>query len=305
MAPIIKIAIIQFMPKPLDLGHNFGLSTNYIRQAASLGAQIAVLPEYHLTSWCPDEKGFIEGCRESMGYLDKYRELASSLGINIVPGTICEVHPSGESGGDTKDVEIRNMTYFISGDGDGGIGEIVGRYQKKNLWHPERPHLTAGDVSSKHEGFEVEESLPKWEEDGKSIRVGLLICWDIIFPECFRELIMSESGVDIIIIPAFWLLNEDFGEVEEGRIKRAQEKERKMLEGLVWTRAYENCCTVCFVNACGGSMVAGAGVFESEPMGVGQEEEGCKIVEVDLEEDRRLEGRYKIREDLRKMRRGK
>jgi predicted amidohydrolase len=55
--------------------------------------------------------------------------------------------------------------------------------------HPERPHLS----SSQHD--------PHLVFDTPIGRVGMLICWDLAFPEAFRELIAQ--GAKIIIIPTF------------------------------------------------------------------------------------------------------
>lgn len=32
-------------------------------------------------------------------------------------------------------------------------------------------------------------------------KVGMLVCWDLAFPEAFREL--AKKGVDLVIIPTF------------------------------------------------------------------------------------------------------
>ncbi|KAK4135016.1 hypothetical protein BT67DRAFT_433810 [Trichocladium antarcticum] len=70
---------------------NLAKAESYIRQAASQGAHLAVLPEYHLTSWCPDHADFIAACAASAAHLPRYQALARDLHINIVPGTICHV----------------------------------------------------------------------------------------------------------------------------------------------------------------------------------------------------------------------
>ncbi|KAK4654940.1 hypothetical protein QC762_406110 [Podospora pseudocomata] len=300
MAPIYKIALIQFQPKDVSPSENFSLSASYIRKAASQGAQLAVLPEYHLTSWCPSHPDFLSSCVESCSYLSQYQSLAKELKIDIVPGTICEVHPSlsaeevtatSSTGKDEeRRVEVRNMAYFISG----LTGEVVGRYQKRNLWHPEREHLTAwGKEGGRHRGFDIPGlTFP----DGTPVRGGMLICWDMVFPEGFRELI--GDGVELVVIPSFWLVTEDFGEGDEGEKERARRGEEEFLRGVVVTRAFENTAAVVFVNAGGLSQVGLPGVGNQGGV-MGVETEEMMVVEVDLGRGRGLERRYKIREDMR------
>ncbi|KAJ9649729.1 hypothetical protein H2199_000508 [Coniosporium tulheliwenetii] len=180
MAPIHKVAVIQLYPKPLDPEFNFNKAATFIRSAAKQGAELAVLPEYHLTNWLPKDSKFINVCAQWETYLRKYQDLAKECNICIVPGSIGEYHP-GEKEYESK---LINVAYFID-----NKGEIIGKYVKKNLWHPEREHLT----SSGHDAHEV--------FDTPLGKVGMLICWDLAFPEAFRELI--SQGAKIIIIPTF------------------------------------------------------------------------------------------------------
>lgn len=103
-----------------------------------------------------------------------------------MPGTIVERHPS-PSPTRVQDAKVLyNTTYFIS-----PAGDILSTYRKKNIWHPERPYLTSSGVTGDpHTAF-----------DTPIGKVGLLICWDVAFPEAFRELI--RAGAEIIIVPTF------------------------------------------------------------------------------------------------------
>ena len=110
-------------------------------------------------------------------YLESYKSLAKELSICIVPGTIVENHPV-----DGKDV-FYNVAYFID-----NTGNIIGEYRKKNLWLPERDFLSAG--RQKNKVF-----------DTPIGKVGMLVCWDIAYPEAFRELV--SQGVQIVVAPTF------------------------------------------------------------------------------------------------------
>jgi predicted amidohydrolase len=224
----------------MQLEHNFDKAAKFIRSAAAQGAELAVLPEYHLTGWQPKEPGFVELCDQWETYLLKYCDLAKECGIcmafsslsnppnhpreickdahrppGIVPGTLVESHRSASTDAD----KLLNVAYFIS-----PTGAIVGKYIKKNLWGPERDHLT----SSTHDPHEV--------FDTPIGKVGLLICWDLAFPEAFRELIAN--GAKIIIVPTFWT-HRDCSEVGLGWNPGA---EGVFLDCIVTARAFENTC---------------------------------------------------------------
>ena len=219
-----KVALIQLHPKKLDPSHNYEKAAGFIRSASKDGANLAVLPEYFLANWVPESPSFIPICRQWKTYLEKFQTLARECNICIVPGTIVEAHKDSESG----EERLLNVAYFISND-----GKILGRYEKKNLWHPERPHLTSSTISP-HEVIETPIGP-----------AGLLICWDLAFPEAFRELIAA--GAKTIIIPTFWTLTDcsPYGLSVNPRA------EAVFLESTITARAYENTCAMVFVNAGG------------------------------------------------------
>ncbi len=180
---------------------------------------------------------------------------------------------------------LLNVSSFIS-----YTGEILGSYNKKNLWHPERPHLTSTGKDEEHTIIETPLGP-----------VGILVCWDLAFPEAFRALV--RQGAKIIIIPTFWMMTDCS---EEG-LKRNPDSEKLFLNSTLTARAFENTCCVIFVNAggpakggyCGLSQVtmpfvgAAKGSFDGS-------EEGMRVVEVDMEILEEAERNYKVREDIAK-----
>ncbi|KAI1434082.1 carbon-nitrogen hydrolase [Xylaria sp. CBS 124048] len=275
MSPNYKIALVQLHPKPLSPSQNYEKAESFIRDAASKGCHLAVLPEYHLTSWVPDEPGFKASCKESSAYLQKYQALAKELHICIVPGTIVE--PENDT--------LTNCAYFISSD-----GSIAGRYQKKNLWHPERRHLVSS-ADEPHKAF-----------DTPLGRVGLLICWDLAFPEAFRELI--DDGAQLICVPSFWTMRD----VSAEAYAMNPNGEELFLNNTVVARAFENTCAIVFVNAGGpaqrGEETNFAGLSQVGAPHLGSlgrqgRAEGMSVVELDMDVLRIAEENYKVRQDMR------
>ncbi|KAL7934750.1 carbon-nitrogen hydrolase [Trichoderma chlorosporum] len=293
MAPILKVALIQFQAKPLCVQENFDRAVTEIQAAASKGTHLVVLPEYHLTSWVPENPEFAAACAASTQYLQQYQKLARELNIHIVAGTIVEpvtAQPSNaiftslsEQGINTGDpvVELHNKTYFIAATS----GDILGTYQKKNLWHVERGVLTA-DRRTPHKAFDV--PLPGSRHP---VRVGMLICWDLAFPEALRQL--AADGAKIVIIPAYWHIKK----INQRLLDMNLDSESVFLDSVTVARAYENTCAVVFCNAWGHSQVAmpvlgSLGKLEAE-------KEGSITSEIDLDALEVAESHYKVREDIR------
>ncbi|KAF1831366.1 carbon-nitrogen hydrolase [Decorospora gaudefroyi] len=277
MSSIVKVSIIQLYPVPLEPEHNFNKAANFIRAAAAQGADLAVLPEYHLTGWKPNDASFLAAIEKCKPYLDKYRALAKECKICIVPGTIIESHKESPK----EEDKLLNTCYFID-----HAGHLTGKYIKKNLWGPERAHLT-GSGRDVHQVFDT--------PIGKA---GLLICWDLAFPEAFRELIAQ--GAKIVIVPTFWTLKD----CNEAGLARNPASEALFLDSLLTARAFENTCAVVFANAGGPPGEGYAGLsqvtvpFVGPLTKLGSSAEGMSVVDVDMRILEDAEENYGVRADL-------
>ena len=110
----------------MQIESNYARAADFIKSAATQGAQLAVLPEYHLTNWVPEAPKFLDLCDRWEIYLTRYKALAKACNICIVPGTIVQRLPGAGNDAD----RLINVAYLIDNN-----GEILGDYQKKNLWY--------------------------------------------------------------------------------------------------------------------------------------------------------------------------
>lgn len=81
-------------------------------------------------------------------------------------------------------VQLFDTAVLVGPDG------YIGRYRKTHLWNNEKLWFTPGN-----EGYSAFET--------RIGRIGLLVCWDIWFPENAR--IVAQMGADIICIPTNWV----------------------------------------------------------------------------------------------------
>ena len=172
---LVKIAVVQFSIDQFSPQQNLARAEQFIEEA-STASDLIVFPEDFILG---PLSGKSEYADYDMQYLSLFQNLASKYRIDIVPGSIIE----GNSGG------LFNTTYYID-----RSGEIQGRYRKVNLWLPERSYITPGSNVSVF--------------DTRFGRVGLIICWDLMFPEVFRSLLKQK--VEIVICPSYWCY-EDAG----------------------------------------------------------------------------------------------
>ncbi|QQK43604.1 Nitrilase/cyanide hydratase and apolipoprotein N-acyltransferase [Penicillium digitatum] len=277
MAPTYRLSVIQWHIKELDIEYNHTKACEYITEAAIQGAELAVLPEYHLSGMVPTDPLWAVQAGQSAQYLAKYQSLAKDLQICIVPGTIIETHT-----GSDQSTLFYNTAYFISND-----GTVLGSYRKKNIWHPERPHLTSSGLE------------PHVAIDTPIGRVGILICWDLAFPEAFRELIVD--GAQIVIAPTYWTPHDASLEARAYN----PDSEALFLESTITSRCFENTCGVVFANAAGPSedflglsQITLPLVGPIAKMGT---EDGFIVADVDVGAIEAAERNYKVREDLKKV----
>lgn len=122
---------------------------------------------------------------------------------------------------------LHNTTCYID-----RTGKILHTYHKVNLWGSERLSCIQGTT---HQAFDT----PEFEF------IGLLVCWDLAFPEAFRALI--KQGARYIFIPTMWK-SQDCG--EKG-LKHGQNSERTFIDSVITARAFEENCVVVFCNVGG------------------------------------------------------
>ncbi|EXJ90566.1 hypothetical protein A1O1_03669 [Capronia coronata CBS 617.96] len=297
--------------QPLDPEHNFSTAAAHIRDAAAQGASLAVLPEYHLFGWAPEDPQFNVIAQTAYQYVGKYQDLAKELKINIVPGTIVTVDPNSKKTASSESPALlHNIAYFIA-----YTGEILGSYSKANLWLPERAVLISGpdsrraaasqngdDKSHDHAPAPVSGEGPPPPHSVIETPlgpVGIVICWDIAFPEAFRTLV--RQGARLIIVPTFWTTDDLSSEAR----KYGPDVDITFLKSALITRAFENTCAIIFCNVGGPAEEGYSGLSRVVLPLVGNVEggfedaqPGMKIVEVDMRTVDVAEENYKIREDL-------
>ncbi len=117
-------------------------------------------------------------------------------------------------------------------------GCLVGRYRKRFLWWTERHGTRSG------------REAPVFKT--RLGRIGLALCWDLAFPEHFRDLALA--GAEIVVCPAHWQAGDRFGRLSVEDLPRVvplAAAEAFLVDTCVGARAAENGMAVAFVNSVG------------------------------------------------------
>lgn len=169
-----------------DLSANLARCRELTAQAASEGAHLVVLPECF--SFLGRSEGdklaiaeAIDGAGPIMGAL---RELATKHGVWIVGGGTPEKVP-----GDAR--RAYNTAVAID-----PRGEIVARYRKIHLFDVDIP---GGAVLRESDSTAPGDELVVIDVAGAP--VGISICYDVRFPELYRQLV-KDMGAEVLLVPA-------------------------------------------------------------------------------------------------------
>ena len=197
----ITAAAIQFNIKQGDVDANLAYVREALPRVAAQGANLAVLPEMWTSGFA--YKNLNELALRTEGILEELLTLSKDLKLVIV-GSMPE--PNGD--------KVFNTVYIVDN------GRLAGVYRKIHLFSllGEDRAFSGGD---------------SWLLADTSLgKVGVIICYDLRFPELSRRLALE--GAQVICVPAQWP-------------KPRQEHWRTLLRA----RAIENQLFVVASNACG------------------------------------------------------
>jgi predicted amidohydrolase len=174
----VKVAVAQFNPQVgvENRESNAAAVAERLDRAASEGAKLIVLPELATTGYTFDSREEAYAHAEPVPdgpTVEDWAAFAAERDVYIV-GCLLEL----------DGVQLFDTAILI------GPSGYIGKYRKTHLWNEEKLYFSPGDL-----GFPVFET--------RIGRIGLLVCWDIWFPETAR--IVTQQGADIICIPTGWV----------------------------------------------------------------------------------------------------
>jgi predicted amidohydrolase len=200
----MRTALLQSSGRPGSVVENLKVLDEAAGRAAAAGAGLLVAPEMFLTGYAigADVHRLAEPADGDSA--DAVSEIASRHGVAIVYG-----YP--ERAGET----VFNSAQLISAN-----GARLANYRKTHLFGCfEQGWFTPGD-----------EPVVQAELDG--LRIGLMICYDVEFPENVRA--HALAGTDLLVVPTAQMHPFQF-----------------VAESVVPVRAFENQMYVAYVNRVG------------------------------------------------------
>lgn len=174
----MKVSCIQMDMTLCETDLNFKNAERLIRESIKDNPDTVVLPETWNTGYFPKENlaSFCDNNGERVKAT--IGGLAKELKINIVAGSVANI----------KNGKIYNTAYVFNRE-----GECVAEYDKTHLFTP----------MNEDDYFAKGEKMVTFELDGK--KCGILICYDIRFPELTRTLTVN-SHLDYLFLVAQWPL---------------------------------------------------------------------------------------------------
>ena len=179
----MKIAAIQMVSGTL-VDDNLVVAQRLLEQAAAQGAELVALPEYFCLMGQKDEDKLGIAEAPGDGPLQRFlSEQARALNLWLVGGSI----PLRTA--DERRVTNTQLVFNPQ-------GEQVARYDKIHLFAFSRGAESYDESRVQQGGTEpVTFDLPS--QDGHTWRIGMTTCYDLRFPELYRQL-----GADLLLVPS-------------------------------------------------------------------------------------------------------
>ncbi|TFY95111.1 hydratase [Pseudomonas nabeulensis] len=175
---LVRVAVVQFDPQvgTQNRQSNLDTSLSLSLQAVNNGANLIVLPELANTGYLFSNRQEAFQHAESIPdgpSLRAWMDFARDRQVYLVAGLA-----------EREGMQLFDTAVLLGPDG------LIGKYRKAHLWNKEKLWFSPGNL-----GFPVFETPIG--------RIGLLICWDIWFPEVPR--ILTQQGADIICSLNNWV----------------------------------------------------------------------------------------------------
>jgi predicted amidohydrolase len=175
MSRDVRIGVAQYAPVVGDLGANRAAATEWARRAAEQGVDLLVLPELASSGYVFASEVEAAGTAEEAhggALVVALTEVCAASGMHCVVGL------------NERDGSARHNSAVVVGPN----GHLA-TYRKLHLFNDEKSWFQAGG------------ELPVVELPFG--RVGMVICFDLWFPEAARALALA--GAEIIAVPTNWV----------------------------------------------------------------------------------------------------
>src|SRR5262245_35966131 len=167
----MRVAVAQLEPKLAEKERNLDACFARLEEAAAQGAQLTVVPECAIPGY------MFDSAEEALPYAEEipgpsteaFERECRRLGVHAITGLL-------ERDGDT----LHNAAILVGPDG------LIGSYRKTHL-----PFLGVDRFVTPGDEFKV--------FDTARGRIGLIICYDLRFPEVTRTLALH--GADMVALP--------------------------------------------------------------------------------------------------------
>jgi len=209
----VRVGAVQ-LNSTEDTARNLQTADRLVREAATMGAQLVVLPEKWSVLGTAEQMTAVADPLEGR-FVTWAREIARELGIDLVAGSIVERVKGQE--------KTANTSVHVGP--DGGLRAV---YRKMHMFDVE----VDGDVYAESATEEAGDDVVLSELAG-GVRLGMTICYDVRFPELYR--LLAVRGAEVISVPAAFTLATT----------------RDHWEVLLRARAIENQCFVIAPNQIG------------------------------------------------------
>ncbi|MGJ9372808.1 carbon-nitrogen hydrolase family protein [Nesterenkonia sp. CF4.4] len=216
----MRIALMQHTARPLESEHNLELIDDAAARARAQGAKLLLTPELFGFGYVPEQIRTQVSAEQVQAARTRLRGIARDRGIAMVwslPGV--------------QAPDRRGITAELADE----HGEVLASYQKVQLYGPEEKAAFApGDQPPPVVGW-------------GGAQVGLLVCYDVEFPEMVRA--AAVRGAQLVLVPT------------------ALAGDETSVPGILLpARAVENRITLAYANHCGAE---GGLVFDGRSVVVG------------------------------------